>query len=653
MADLAHTDTAQPRRPSLRVALSRDGFRALAFAGIAALVAGFAAAGGGYFPTAWGWSALALLWVAALALMLAPAIELTRLELGTLAGWTALAAWTWLSSAWSKDVNQSVLEGERLLVFVAGVGALVLVARRISAATVGGGVLTGIAAVSAYSLATRLFPDRLGSFDSIAGYRLAAPIGYWNSLGLLAVLGSLLALGVVADSRSRALRAAAAASLAVLVPTMYFTFSRGSWIALGIGLVAGAALHPRRGRLAAALVAAAPAPALGVWLASSSEALTRQNTSVAAAARDGHLLALELVLLAAGAAALVLLLGALERRERAARAVHAAAAATCLAIVAVAVAAALAHYGNPASAARRAYDSFTAPPPNTGVDLNKRLFTFSSNGRLDLWRAAWQGARAHPVLGSGAGSYEQSWLQHRKVPLKVRDAHSLYLETLAELGPVGLALLLGALLTPLVAAVRARRRPLVALAAGGYVAYLVHAGVDWHWEASAVTLTALLVGASIVVAARPEDEELRPMSPRLRYGLLAGTLALAAVAFVGLVGNMALAESGKAARAGDWAKSESQARRAATWAPWSPEPWRLVGEAQLARGELAQARASFRKAIGKDERDWSLWLDLARASEGKAQLAALAQATRLNPLSPEIAQLRTELAELGTIQVGG
>lgn len=41
----------------------------LAFVGIAALVAGFAAAGGGYFPTAWGWTALGLMWVAALALV--------------------------------------------------------------------------------------------------------------------------------------------------------------------------------------------------------------------------------------------------------------------------------------------------------------------------------------------------------------------------------------------------------------------------------------------------------------------------------------------------------------------------------------------------------------------------------------------------------
>jgi len=49
-----------------------------------------------------------------------------------------------------------------------------LLARRISTSTVIGGVLTGITAVSAYSLATRLFPERIGHFDSLAGNLLAA-----------------------------------------------------------------------------------------------------------------------------------------------------------------------------------------------------------------------------------------------------------------------------------------------------------------------------------------------------------------------------------------------------------------------------------------------------------------------------------------------
>jgi hypothetical protein len=58
---------------------------------------------------------------------------------------------------------------------------------------------------------------------------------------------------------------------------------------------------------------------------------------------------------------------------------------------------------------------------------------------------------------------------------------------------------------------------------------------------------------------------------------------------------------------------------------------------------LAAARVSYRKAIAKDPHDWSLWYELAGASGGAARERALAQASRLNPLSPEIAEVREEL----------
>ena len=87
--------------------------------------------------------------------------------------------------------------------------------------------------------------------------------------------------------------------------------------------------------------------------------------------------------------------------------------------------------------------------------------------------------------------------------------------------------------------------------------------------------------------------------------------------------------------------------------PWSSEPWRLRGEAQLALGREAEARASFARAIATSPRDWNLWFDLARASTGRAQAAALARARRLDPLGPEIAELEHELAAQGRIAVVG
>jgi cytochrome c-type biogenesis protein CcmH/NrfG len=58
-----------------------------------------------------------------------------------------------------------------------------------------------------------------------------------------------------------------------------------------------------------------------------------------------------------------------------------------------------------------------------------------------------------------------------------------------------------------------------------------------------------------------------------------------------------------------------------------------------------------RKALAEDPGDWNLWFDLARASEGRAQVAALSNARRLNPLSPEVAAFRQELTAQSQIAV--
>src|SRR5919199_248801 len=115
---------------------------------------------------------------------------------------------------------------------------------------------------------------------------------------------------------------------------------------------------------------------------------------------------------------------------------------------------------------------------------------FGAN-RPHYWHVAWHEVELNPVLGSGAGTFERYWLLYRPVGSFARDAHSLYLETLAELGPIGLVLLLAALALPLLV-LRGRRDPLLATAAAGYAAYLVHTGVDWDWELPAVTLLGLL-----------------------------------------------------------------------------------------------------------------------------------------------------------------
>ena len=180
--------------------------------GAFAVTVGLAAANGGYFPTSWGWSALALFFAAAAALLLRTTVRLGRFELVFLGSVTVLVGWTWLSSLWSIDLSSSVLEGQRGLVLIGAVVAVLMLAPPRPVKPLLGPVCTATTVISAYALATRLFPGRVGSYDPLAIYRLNTPIGYWNGLGVFAAIGAVLALGFAARGTRAVTRGVAAAS---------------------------------------------------------------------------------------------------------------------------------------------------------------------------------------------------------------------------------------------------------------------------------------------------------------------------------------------------------------------------------------------------------------------------------------------------------
>lgn len=594
---------------------------------------------GGYWPTAWGWSALVLFWIAALLFLVKAEVRLGALERTVPLALCGLVAWNLVSALWASSLTQPMLEAQRGLVYASGTLVALLVVRRSSYRAFIGGIWLAITLVCTYGLATRLFPERLGSINDLEGYRLASPLGYWNAFGIFAVLGILLALGLVARARSPVMRSIAAVSAVLLLPALYFTYSRGSWIALGVGLVVAIALDRNRVQLVTAALAVGAWSAAAVWVASQSEGLTRAGTKLEVASRAGHRYALLLLVFAAGVAATAYGLALVERHGFSPAVRRSYAGALALLLVA-GLAAVFVRFGSPATIVRDSYNAFTGKGPAImDGDLNRRLFNLSGSGRNLQWRVGWREYEMHPWLGSGAGTYERHWNQYRPVETKIRDAHSLYVEVLAETGPVGLSLLLVALCAPLAVALRARRRALGAAACGAYCAFLVHAGVDWDWEMPAVTLAALFCGVAIFACARGRAERRRLPTP-VRFGAVAACLALAAFAFVGLQGNRAVRTSEEAAANRQWATSAAAASRAERWAPWSSQPWQLLGDAQFAQGQVDAARASFLTAISKDSEDWGIWLDLAVASDGALQRRAFAEAERLNPRSSAVEAYR-------------
>ena len=589
------------------------------------------AASGGYFPATWGWSATALAWIGMLAITLRRSIAFSILDGVALAGFAGLSAWTFLSFRWSDAPPQTMLEGQRSLVYLTGVAATLLVLRRRSVPVLLGSLLTGIAAIGGWALLTRLLPDRVGTFDAFSGYRLTEPVGYWNALGILVAVGGLLGLGLAARAGTHWGRASAAATVPVMFLTLYFTFSRGAWIAVVIGILLTIALDPHRLQLIAAFLAAGLPATLVVAVGSQYEGLVRNDATILDAADEGHGLFALLVVCMVLAAVAVAALSVGARRVSVPALVRDVFALTLVVAACAVLAATFSRYGSPVQIVHGVHRSFLAPPTKGVVNLNDRLFTFSSNGRTLLWQAARDQWRSSQLVGSGAGSYEQHWLLNRDRGMKVRDAHSLYLETLAELGLIGLVLLVLALGAPLVAAVRARAVPLVPAAAGAYGAFLAHAAVDWDWEMAGLTLTALLMAAALLVAARRGRP--RAVALPLRSTGLVVLAAVGVAAFVGLLGNIALDRSVAAAGREDWASSISWASRAERLQPWSSQPWRRMA---LAQPTAAAARPLFLEAIERDPNDWELWLELTWASTGADRAQALAEALRLNRWSPEL-----------------
>jgi hypothetical protein len=258
-----------------------------------------------------------------------------------------------------------------------------------------------------------------------------------------------------------------------------------------------------------------------------------------------------------------------------------------------------------------------------------RLETLSLNGRPMLWRSALDDVRDHPVLGSGAGTFEQYWDQHRPRNYVARDAHSLYLERLAEQGPMGLFLVLALVLYPIAVGVRRRRDPVVLTALGAFVAFALHAGFDWDWEMPAVVSLGLVLAAAILVTARPEFP--RPLPNTARAGLIAVLVVMGSVAFVGGVGNQAISASGDATGRGDYSKAASEARTATSWAPWSDQGWVALGAALVGEGKRDEAAAALRTATRKDPFDWVAWRRLADVTVDPERINALRKSAELNP----------------------
>lgn len=606
---------------------------------------------GGYSLAMRSSVAILLWWTLAVgaALALLPREQLGRAAWragGCLAG---LAVWTAISIGWADSAERAFNEVNRVLLYLGVFAFVVASARKRDLDRWCDGLALGISIVATLALVSRLSPDFTsqapGFFPSD---RLSYPVNYWNGLAILTGLAIPLLLRAAIAVRPVLLKALAVLPIPALAATIFLTSSRGGAATAALGALVFLALAPRRIAALGALISGALGAAGAVAVLLARDQLVDGPLTSALARDQGRSAALLIALLCLGAALLYAAGNHLLRNVQAPKLRAAPRLAVVLATVAVLVVATIAVEPG------ERFDEFKQPSRGQTIPQDDytraHLVSASGSGRWQLWGSARDMFDARPVAGQGAGAYEAWWLQRGDLTKFVRDAHSLYLETLGELGLVGFLLLVGALGTPLVAGsmrLRAAReeaeRSSLAALIGVLIAFAFAAAIDWMWELPIVAIVAVAV-AALLVAARitGRDDRARP-GPNWRRWLLRGAIvgvSLAAIVTEGitLATQERIERSRSAAVRGDGRSALEEARAAQAIQPWAASPRLQAALVQEQAGRLAAAGKSISKAIDNDRSDWRLWLVQARidtrAGDIEAARRSLARARSLNPRSP-------------------
>ena len=364
------------------------------------------------------------------------------------------------------------------------------------------------------------------------------------------------------------------------------------------------------------------------------DGLTSLTRTLDQAQHDGRRLAPALVVLSTGAALSALLFSAhLEQRWRVPRTARAAFAGFLIIICALGVAGLFVRFGSPWTIASEVAYRFNAPPSSSGDDLS---------GRLSMCRAT-----DASICGVSRGTMLaaiRSWAPERAVTPRngFGIAHSpstlrcprVDLETLAELGPGGLALLLVGLACPLAAAL-ARRHPLASGATAAYVAFLV-SSVDWDWQLAAISRQPFhrriaFHHVSRISLCAPESAQ--SCGERRLWNYDRRIRALVASILV------PPRPGARRARQRILLSAERHAMSAvANGGGSSSLPWQYLGEARTALRQPVAARVIAGRGFARSL-SWMAWYDLAVVSQRSKDRMAAINALRLNPLDPDTVDL--------------
>jgi hypothetical protein len=549
-----------------------------------------------------------------------------------------------VSMAWADDPGRSFDASIRVAGYLGLFTLVVVAAPRTGKRAWLFGLALGLTVLCAAALGSRFVPTLFGNADRELGAaipnaagRLSYPIGYWNGLAALLAIDAVLLAWLAAYARGRYARALAAGLLPLPVLGIYLASSRGGLAAAAVG---GAVLlmlaRNRRAMLAGAVLGGAGGGLL-VLVARTQDDFVSGVAGASANNQGALMLLVTLVCVGLVGAARYRLDPWLQRVGSTRRPIWPFALGL---VVVVGAVIALAGRDNPQAGA--------GAGPAQGVSAG-HLTSAGSSGRYQFWTAALDAFASHPVGGVGAGNFELYWNAHPQLSIPLVNAHSLYLETLAELGPAGLALVLAFLAVPVLAATRRRSFAVPRVEDDAALAVLaaaaLSAALEWTWQipvafAPVIVATGLLVAGAGVEPAT-DDSARRQSTFALGVATLVAAWISIWAAALSFAGEHELGASRSAAARGDLAQAADDARIAARLQPWSPEPPLQLALVDELGGELGAARTAALDAVHSAPGDWRTWAVAGRiaAKSGNSAAASLliARARSLSPveLPPE------------------
>ena len=434
-----------------------------------------------------------------------------------LAGWimvaflAVLVGVKGLSMAWTISETETVDEVLRssmyLAVFLMGLAALT--SERQVGPLMDIAVLM-ITAVAGYGLLQKTSPVEY-PIMSIDGVRIDSTLGYANAVAVIVGMGVALALARMTAVRNALLRGLYAALTLAFLVALYFTVSRGGIGSLGVGLVSLFVLTGNRLQMLANLLLLSVPGVWLLWQVQSLEGLMRADISEQQRIAEGAALRTDLILALAAAfvlqAGYAFLANRYELMPLGRRVIGALALFGAVLAVGAGAFAMMNSYGGISQTYERLVSN-----PNQTETATQRLASLSLGYREDYWRVGWEAWKEHPLTGTGAGTFQYTWLENRPGLQGVKQVHNLYLEQGTETGVFAFLALVGFVVALVGYSARAtwrsqggERRLLLAGLVSALVVYLVSSFLEWHWYIPGSTLIFFFLAAITANFASRDD----------------------------------------------------------------------------------------------------------------------------------------------------